>query len=247
MLLPRLLLTILLVSLAAGARAQRDTYFSLFSGDSTTQHSSIHLVNAAKHTDIVFHGVTWETDPLDPAIYYGVRFGTFSVRHPHWGVELNFTHNKAILDTGRSVETSGAWNGQPVSGQQPIGARIQTLRITHGENIIGLNILYRSLGKPTPSFPSGRFQAYAGLGPTFLVLYNANRVDGVGNQGAFHTSGFGYEALAGIRYGVIHRVSIFIEPKYTSGNANLETGDGGSLSTPLGTWHVAVGIIYDLK
>src|SRR2546423_5448972 len=93
--LPRILLASiysLLMACPQIGRADGDTYFSLYSGDSTTQHSNLHILNGAKGTDVTFHGVAWNTDPLDPTIYYGIRLGMFDRRHPHWGVELNYTH-----------------------------------------------------------------------------------------------------------------------------------------------------------
>src|SRR5207249_5389508 len=58
------------------------------------------------------------SEASNPTPYYSLRFGAFGSRHPHWGLELNYTHNKAILNTDRGAVFSGAWNGQPVRSEE---------------------------------------------------------------------------------------------------------------------------------
>ena len=91
-------------SLTAHAQ-QGQRWFSVALGTSQNDHSTVRVKGPG--TDAAFHGVNWAMHPFEPAPYYVVKAGTWLPKDPRWGVELDFTHSKAIALTDQTVRAEG--------------------------------------------------------------------------------------------------------------------------------------------
>jgi lipid A oxidase len=237
------LLALSLAAAASGA-ARAESYFSVYFGQSKTESSNLRIQNFSTNTDATFHGVGWDDHSFESPPWYGIKLGGWSESDPNWGVELDFVHYKVYARTDETVPVSGTWNGAPLAGSQRLDTHVQRFDISHGVNFIGLSVLYRLTGRPTPSFPHGRIQPYVGAGPTYYIQHPENRIDGVPNKQRYEFDGLGWQALGGVRYGVSRKVTAFVEAKYSQGRASVATAGGGSASTHLRTWHGTGGIQY---
>lgn len=239
-----LILGLYLVLACLPARGQN--YFGFSYGNARTYRSDLRLIQPATGTNVTFRNVSWRLASHLSAPYFSLRYGGYFPRYRHWGLEFNYTHNKAVLNAQESVPVSGTLNGQAVNAVRPISDTIQRLEILNGENIFALNLLYRSTGRETPSFPQGRTQFYVGMGPAFYWLHNSNRVNNQNSASSYQASGIGFESLLGVSYGLTRRFSLFLEGKYTDVSARLGTANNGIIETPLRSWHISLGVTYRL-
>jgi Opacity protein and related surface antigens len=231
---------------AEGEKPRRQFWnLSLFTGGSATRSSDVRLLQHATHTDATFHGVNWAGKPFSGSVYYGYRVGTFFKNTPRVGMELEFLHAKAYAKVQENRRITGTWHGQPVDETAPMDSRVQEFRITNGINTISLNLLYRVPVYTSPSFPDGRIQPYALMGLSYYLLYAINTVDGEDNQPrGYRNSDFGYNLGLGVRYAITPRVSLFVEGRYTEGDARVNIARGGEGFTSLRTLHSIGGITY---
>ena len=222
--------------------ALADTSLSLYTGSSFTLSSDIHVQQPATGTDATFKGVTWDAKPFKNPPYYGIRLSHFFERFPRWGLGLDFTHYKIFAETDRVVPVSGTFNGMPVNESAPLNQRVQKFNVTHGVNLIALNTIYRWSFLPTESFTQGRLQPYAGVGLVYFLLHPENTVNNKNNNESYQGSGFGYQVLGGLHYGLTRNIGLFAETKFSSGEARVDTADQGRAETTLHTFHLLAGI-----
>lgn len=228
-----------------GGAAKAESYISFYGGSSSAKDSDLHVRIPSHGINATFKDVSWRGEPFEQPPYYGYKIGQYFKSDPNWGVELDFTHYKVYANNHRTVSMSGTWNGAPLPATGQMDQYVQAFGISHGVNVFSLNLLYRLTSKGSPSFPHGRLQPFIGAGPSFYVLHPENQVDGVKNAQKYKSSGIGWQALAGVRYGLAKRTSVFVEGKYTSGDGKVGTGDGGWAETDLDAWHVTGGVQYD--
>ncbi len=229
---------------APGARARAESYVSLYSGMARTRDSDLRVRRPG--TDAVFGGVSWRDESFTPPLYYGVKVGGYLRSRPRWGLELDFTHYKVYARTERTVPVTGTWDGAPVDGSARLGERVQAFSISNGVNTLALNVLYRWPGRPTSRFPFGHLQPYVGGGPAYYILHPENTIGGERNDEKYESSCVGWQLLGGAHYGLRARTSLFVEAKYSSGSAKVNTAMGGRAETELRTWQGMVGIQYNL-
>jgi opacity protein-like surface antigen len=234
---------LLFAGLRPGIQAQR--FFSLFTGSARTTNSDVRLVLPNALTDLTFHDASWRLASNRSAPYFGLRVGGYFRHQPHLGVEFNYTHAKAVLNTSETVFATGALNEQAVNGPLRIADTLQIQEFLNGVNIFSLHLLYRTTERPTPSFPHGRLQGYVGAGPAFFWLYNTNQVNQSFHGNSYQASGLGYSALLGVDYGLWKQVRLFMEGRVTGGRARVGTASNGTLTTPLNTWHFDLGVKYE--
>ncbi|MGH8750877.1 MAG: hypothetical protein ACREUV_04150 [Burkholderiales bacterium] len=223
------------------AAARAENVFSLYTGGSYTLNSDIRVQQS--NTDATFHDVSWDAKPFKAPPYYGVRFNHFFENAPHWGAGLDFTHYKIFAQTDRVVLVDGIFNGTPVNQSAPLNQRVQKFNITHGVNIIAANIFYRWTDFfASEAFPHGRLQPYFGGGLVYYILHPENTINNVQNDERYQGSGFGYQVLGGVHYGLTKHIGLFVETKFNSGNAHVSTASQGTAETSLNTFHLIAGI-----
>ena len=241
-----LYLSMTLVCLLMSVAARSQNYIAVTPlGTSSTADGNLHVSNPSSGINLTYHGVHWHTEANQFTYYYSLRYGGYFKHSSPWGMEFNYTHNKAILHTDETAAVSGVWHGIPVNGVEPVANRVQQMRFANGENIFALNLLYRITGQSSPSFPQGRTQGYLGGGPAVFALVRSIEIDGVHNPPQMQYSSLGYEMLFGVRYGLSRKLYLFGEAKYTHGDARVTTIDGGRVDAPLHSWHTALGIMWE--
>jgi opacity protein-like surface antigen len=229
----------------AAAQAYGETSLSVYTGTSYTWASDVRIQQPASHSDAIFHGVSWDANPFKPAPYYGIRINYFFPKQPQWGVGLDYTHYKAYARTGDTVHVEGTWQGAAINEVARLDERVQKLDITHGVNIAALDVLYRWQMWRSAAFPRGRLRPYLGAGLAYYVLNSENTINGQSHTSGYQGSGFGYQLLAGVQYGLTSRFSLFVETKYNQGNARVDVADQGHAETRLRTVHAIAGVSYD--
>jgi opacity protein-like surface antigen len=229
-----------LVSLADTALAE--TTASFYVGSSRTGNSDVRISQPGTGSDATFRSVNWDSEPFKAPFYYGIRVTHFLDDRPEWGVGFDFTHDKVYARTSEVVHVDGTWNGTPVNEDAPMNQRVQSFGISHGVNILGLNVYRRWMHQTSGAFPRGRWQPYAGAGLTCYVLHPENTVNGQHNSEGFEGGGFGYQLLGGLQYGVTQTAGMFIEAKYNSGKVKVGTAGGGRGETELKSSQLLAGV-----
>lgn len=235
-----------LFALAAGlrGRARAQTSVSVYTGTSLTRASDLHVRMPSTASDATFRRVSWAARPFAQAPYYGYRVTHYFGRPAHLGFSLDFTHYKIYARTERAVQVAGVWQGAPVNETAPLGRRVQDFNISHGVNMIGANVLYRwGTGADSPS-GEGRLQPYVGGGPVFYVSHSESTINNRTTTGRYQNSGFGYQALGGVQYGLTKRLGVFGEAKFNGGRARVDTAEGGRAETNLRTLHTLAGLYF---
>lgn len=231
-----------LVAIAAASRlAYAETTVSGYLGNAWTRSSDLTITQAVTNSDATFQGVDWESRSFESPPYYGLRLAWFIEPYPSWGVALDFTHYKVYARTGDVVRVNGRWNGSPVDESAPLENRVQSFSISHGVNYVGLLGLYRFRLDPSEAFPHGRLQPYVGIGPVYYINHPESTVNGLHSEG-YESDGWGYQAVAGLRYMVTNRWSLFGEVKFSDGRADVDVAGDGSATTSLRTVHAVFGV-----
>ena len=229
-----------LISLRVAVCAQ--TSISLYTGTSLTRRSDLHVQQPSTNSAATFRRVSWAARPFAQAPYYGYRVTHYFKNSPHLGFSLDYTHYKIYARTNRVVPVAGIWNGVPVNESARLDRRVQDFNISHGVNMVTGNVLYRWRRRPTPNFPEGRWQPYVGAGLVFYIPHSESTINRRTTEGRYQTSGFGYQALGGLQYGLIGRVSAFVEAKCNGGTAKVEMAEQGRAQTKLRTLHTLAGV-----
>ena len=237
-----LVLSILIPGFCRAAVAQ--TSISVYTGTSFTHQSDLRIQQLSTNTDATFGDVSWEARPFAQAPYYGIRLTRFFERAPHLGINFDFTHYKIYARTDQVVTVTGLWNGSVVNEAAGLDKRVQDFNISHGVNMVGIDLLYRWMKSVSTSFPRGRVQPYVGVGPVYYVLHSESTINNRTTNGRYQGSGLGYQVLGGLQYGLARRVGIFAEAKFNAGHANVDTADQGRADTQLRTLHALAGLSF---
>lgn len=231
------------IVIVAGTAARAETTISGYLGYASTRNSDLHVDQSATDSNATFAGVYWDSKSFQAPPYYGLRVTHFPDAYPSWGIALDFTHYKIYARTGDSVAVSGRWNGAPVDTTAPLGDRVQSFSISHGVNTVGPLLLYRWPFDTAPPYRNGRVQPYVGVGPLYYIDHPENTVNGFTTE-RYQGSGWGWQAVAGIRYLLTERWSAFGEIKHDEGTAKVSVGGDGSANTRLRTTHGVLGVGY---
>lgn len=130
-------------------------------GGARTQRSDLTISQPTLGTQLRFDGVRFRGQSFTGPLYYGVRGGRFFARAPALGVEVEFTHLKVFSDAQQTVPARGTHTGEPIDGPVRLGDIVQRYSISHGLNLLLLNVAARY--RPADRlYLTGRF----GVGPT---------------------------------------------------------------------------------
>src|SRR5262249_258805 len=110
-------------------------------------------------------------------LYYGLRGGYFLPRMPWIGLEAEFIHFKVFSNPQQTVHATGVYHGAPINRDLPLGQIVQLYSISHGVNLLLLNLVARYRIGRSAEYPDGRFilSARAGVGPT--IPHTESNVD----------------------------------------------------------------------
>jgi opacity protein-like surface antigen len=138
--------------------------------------------------------VTLFGNKFDPSVVGGLNFGYFNDRIPYLGMEVETYFNRS------NVRYTQLSTSRPVNGANAVSVPEDGwVNWTTALHIVGR---YGFL--PDKEVPFGRLQPYLGIGPAFVVNYDA--VDSAKN--------FAVDVMAGIRYMMLKNVSAFVEYKF---------------------------------
>ena len=220
--------------------ALAETTGSFYLGHSHTGDSDIRVTQPGTGSDATFRNVSWRSESFKNPVYYGFRITHFLEERPEWGIGFDYTHDKVYAKTGRLALVEGTWNGVPVNEIAPIDRRVQSFGISHGVNLLGVNLYRRWMYRTDSTYSRGRWQPYIGAGLTYYLLHPENVVNGQNNEEGYKGGGFGYQMLAGLHYGLTPALGVFVEAKYNSGKVAVGTA-GGRAETELNCSQLLAG------
>jgi hypothetical protein len=210
-----------------------DVLFSFYVGASQTRPSDLHIVQTAGENDATLHGVTWHGFPFRFEIYYGIRLTFTPPQHPWTRFALDYTHYKIYEDPDTVVPQSGVWHGASFHDTAPVRARVQSFEITHGLNMLGIDVLQQVAGRAGNGF-------YLGGGPVIFIPHSENRVDGLPGGDGYQWGGTGFQAIAGAQT-CIGKHSLYGEIKYSNGAPTVSIAQGYA-QTRVDTVHELLGV-----
>jgi hypothetical protein len=117
-----------------------ETNVAFYLGGAHTQNSSLTLSSSAAN-QLTFHDVPFEARSFESPLYYGGRVGHFFFRH--YGIEAEFIHLKMYAKTDTPVLVTGTFAGAPVNATTPMSTYAQRFAISHGNNLLLFNGVYR--------------------------------------------------------------------------------------------------------
>lgn len=185
--------------------------------------------------------------------YYGIRFIHFFKNNPHWGIGLEFIHQKIFIEDSRQkVSVSGSIDGIPVNEIAPINKYVDYFSVSHGINHLGLTVVYRMLLSQSSRIPEGRIQPFfslsAGLAIPHLELKLSETTpewETFAYQPDFRNFGLG--AGTGIRFKLSRHFSLYGEYKLTYSHLHgmdLEDRPGSSIKMQFLSHHLLWGLAY---
>lgn len=210
-----------------------DILFSFYIGASQTRPSNLHVVQPSRGNDATIHDVTWHGYPFRFEIYYGLRITYSPPYHPWTRIALDYTHAKVYAESASVVPQDGIWHGSPLHDTAPMRERVQSFEITHGLNLLGINVMQQLTGPDATGL-------YVGGGPLLFFPHSENRVDGLPGGDGYEYGGLGFQALAGAR-GCIGARPLFSEVKYSHGTPSMTIAQGRA-RVRLDTIHELAGI-----
>jgi len=167
----RFALAVFAISLAVAAgssTAYGEWTGAFYGGKAYIRDSDLEMEQPSLGTSLKLRDVAWDDQSFEGPIYYGVRVGRFFTSYPHFGLEAEFIHLKAVSEGERLVGASGTLRGSPLDRELPMEEIVEHFEITHGMNFILFNVVGRYGFLRDQTYPVGRVRllARAGVGPT---------------------------------------------------------------------------------
>lgn len=212
-----------------------DILLSFYIGASQTRPSDLRVVQQARGNDATIHSVTWHGYPFRFEIYYGIRFTYTPPYHPWTRFALDYTHYKVYAQADDTVLQEGIWHRVRFRETAPVRDRVQSIEMTHGLNMLALNVQQQVSG----SRVSG---AYIGAGPVIFVPHTESRIDGMPHTSGYEFGGTGFQVLAGAS-GCASSHRLFAEMKYSNGAPFVPIAQGRA-QTALHTVHELAGVQF---
>lgn len=235
----RSLIALAALALCGAARAEWRATIGL--GDAFTKRSSIRFQQPG--SDFTVDRVHWIGRGGEIPPWYDIRLTRFLPRNPNVGITLGLMHAKAYAHTRDVQHVHGVIDGEPVDAEVPMHDYVQQFNISHGVNFIELGITVRKPLGITDRYPNGRVQPYAGVAVGPVINHPENIVMGRKFGGYRSNHNWGYQALAGIHYGMNPRWGLYAEAKATHVRERVPT-DAGHATTTLNSAHLSAGVSY---
>ncbi len=229
-----------LVLTGSARPAAADWTFAAFLGAAHTQTSSLRIEQPALGTRLAFDPVAYRSESFAAPVYYGYRLGRRLPFAPAFWVEAEFIHAKLYTDPGATVRVTGVERGQAVSRTQPLGRTVERFSISHGENFVLGNLVWR----PGPSEAAGgrRVQLVVRAGAGLTVPHPESTVVGE-SVDHYELGSFAWHAAGGLEVRVAKGLHALGEYKFTR-VAERVTIAGGEARTVLATHHLVFGAGY---
>ncbi len=234
---PAVLFLASLVLLPAAAHAQLT--LTLRQGKAWVESSDL-LVQRPNGTDVLLHDLTWEDQSYRSPIYYGLGLTWWLPRHPEWGLGLDFTHAKAILDTDGSTFAFGRLDGRPIVGSVPVRDVVPALQFSHGLNLLTAGG-YRRWWAAARADRSPGVSFYLGLGAGVAVPHVEAQIGGIRTD-EYQLAGPAARGVAGLDVPFDEHVSLVGEAILSWADVSADLTGGGSVEATLVLPQLSLGI-----
>lgn len=227
-------------ALALAVPCRAEVLVELFAGKAFTRPSDLVLRQPERGTDAAFRGVRFDDQSLRSPPYYGYRATYFPRERSSVGVGLEFVHFKAIARTSALYRAQGTLNGRPVDGDARLADTVQSFEVSHGMNLLTLNLQARPPG-PRAARP------YAGVGAGITIPHAESEVEGRAGPSRYKIGSHpAYQAFAGVRGRPWKDLIAFGEYKYSDARLDAPVA-GGTASVRFATHHVIIGTGYRFR
>lgn len=233
---PGLAVLVAVLGLWLAPTARGEVVGTLFLGNAEILESELRLTLPGG-TDLRFQDVSWDDASFDDPPYYGLRLAWWLRRSPEWGVVLDFTHAKAILDVGETVPVRGRRGEVPVDGTGTIRDDLDAFELSHGLNTLTLSAFRRwgfSPDRPGVSY-------FAGLGAGVAVPHVEARVREI-ETSEYQVAGPGLQAVLGLDTLVTSNVGVTLEGRVSWVDVEADLTGGGTVETDLWLLQLAAGL-----
>jgi len=176
--------------------------------------------------------------PIRRCSYYGLALTWFPSAERGIGSGIDFTHYKMYAETAEPVRVEGVWDGIPIAKTDPFSSRAQNLEISHGVNLVALNLGYRW----SPARFSNRLQPEAGVGVGGFLPHAEGSINGVSSGGNYQWAGAGYQVFAGAEYRFTRRMGLLLRAKFDVGDLDIDLQPHARLQTKSRTRHAIAGV-----
>jgi len=231
---PRAALRVVLLGLAFAllvpAAAAAQLVLTLRSGAALVESSDLHLSRAG--TDVTLRDVGWDDASYRSPIYYGLGLTWWLPKHREWGLGVDFTHAKAILETGDSVLAEGRLDGVPVAAPVLVGDVVQGLQFSHGLNLATVSAYRRWWTTPRRGEQLIGVALYLGLGAGVAVPHVEAQIDGIRTD-EYQLAGPALRGVVGLDVPLDEHISLVGEAILSWADSSADLVDGGRVETQL--------------
>lgn len=235
------LLLAFLFSVSPQCRVYAQIELGGYLGKGFTISSDLHIVQPSRGTDVVFHDVHYEDRSFQFPLYYGLRLGYFLPAINFIGIETEFIHLKVYSNPNEFVSVSGRWQNAPVTGIVRLGDRLQEFSISHGLNLLLLNLVMR-YGFPRDSHPlQKRIHALVRIGVGAVIPHTESTIEQQ-HQEQYELRGPAFQTSVAGDVKVVGELAWFLECKYTVARVQNASVPSGTLSTTLQSLHLVSGL-----
>lgn len=225
------------VAFAAAPPARAEAALTLFLGYSSVPGSDLR-VTLPGGTDVEIEDASWDDASFDDPPYYAVRATWWLPRSPEWGLALDLTHAKAILDVDATAPVRGRLDGVPVGGALPLGEVLGAYEMSHGLNTVTLSGQRRWGGF---GFRPDRVTYFAGLGGGVAVPHVEARAGGFETR-EYQVAGPALQAVLGLDTAIDEHVGITLEGRVSWVDVEADLTGGGTVESDLWLLQLAVGL-----
>ncbi len=227
--------------LAPVARADADWIAGGFLGAAVTTRTYLAVTQSSSATLVRFDSVDYKGQSFHLPLYYGYRVAWFPGSGRSFGVEGEVIHMKAYAQTGTLVPATGTINGAPVAGTMRLDAFVQRFSLSHGQNLIFVNAVFRHAFGECGDYRTARLVGLArlGVGPTFPHVEST--IGGVRDE-HYERGAIAFQAAGGIEVLVWKKLHALAEYKFTRCRQSVNAAAGAAVETLLSSHHFVGGV-----
>ena len=230
----------LLLQAGVAPSAQAQWRVAAFLGSASNPSSSIHLIQPASATDLIYEPIAWDDESFVPPVYYGYRIGRSLPFAPRLSIEAEFVHLKMFADTSATARVRGTDRGVAIDRREAIDRTLERFSISHGVNFVFVNAVYRLPMGPA-AHPRLTLTARGGAGPT--VPHGESTIRGE-SRDQYELGALGWQASGGLEVRIAGGFHALMDYKYTRTRQTVGVA-GGTAGTLLRTHHVVFGAGYE--
>ncbi|HXT20799.1 MAG TPA: hypothetical protein VN923_08625 [Thermoanaerobaculia bacterium] len=191
-------------------------------------------------TDVVIVDPLWEDQSYRSPIYYGIGLTWWLPRHREWGLGVEVTHAKAILQTDETAFAVGRLDGRPIAGSVLVRDVVPALQFSHGLNFATVNGYRRWWAAPRGEQTVG-VAFYLGVGAGVVVPHVEAQIDGIRTD-EYQLAGPAARGVAGLDVPFDEHISLVGEAIVSWADVDADLAGGGSVRTTMVVPQLSLGI-----